>query len=329
MLRFRKSAASYVSQNTTDYHNLLGLTTEISPIFSWCDNYDLWISSPNGMKTTHAMVSEFTIHPKQTLDANNAQIGVMSMKIPRLKKSDAAHLKLANKDGLEIIHYNGSTKVKPPSIPNHEQSLSDLEKLKASLAKAAERDAGFYNQLNGPDAIEFAGYNAKEDRKENIPIAPKTLFVFGPLLNSPPSHIDTVLTTMHFLLESLNKFGMEYAHISMDMQLFMIACNIKWDNLEKWKHIVIHPGMMHTLMSFLGCIGNLMKGSGIETILAAAFGSIKGIMNGKSWPLALRAYRMLTAALLNNFLCDGSKTSEEIDNYLETEHQNPIKKTLG
>ena len=75
---------------------------------------------------------------------------------------------------------------------------------------------------------------------------------------------------------------------------------------------------MHTLMSFLGCIGNLMKGSGIETILAAAFGSIKGIMNGESWPLALRAYRMLTAALLNNFLCDGSKTSKEIDNYLET-----------
>ena len=142
------------------------------------------------------------------------------MKIPRLKKSDAACLKLANKDGLEIIHYNGSTKVKPPSIPNHEQSLSDLEKLKASLAKAAERDAGFYNQLNGPDAIEFAGYNAKEDRKENIPIAPKTLFVFGPLLNSPPSHIGTVLTTMHFLLESLNKFGMEHAHISMGMQLY-------------------------------------------------------------------------------------------------------------
>ena len=74
MLKFRKFAASYMSQNTTDYHNLLGLTTEIGPIFSWCDNYDLWISSPNGMKTTHAMVSEFTIHPKQTLDANNAQI---------------------------------------------------------------------------------------------------------------------------------------------------------------------------------------------------------------------------------------------------------------
>ena len=103
---------------------------------------------------------------------------------------------------------------------------------------------------------------------------------------------------MHFLLNSLKKIGAEYAHISMDMQLFMIACKIKWDDLQKWKQIVVHPGMMHTLMSFLGCIGFLMKGSGMETILATTFGSIKGILNGKSWPQALRAYRMLTAALI-------------------------------
>ena len=79
------------------------------------------------MKATHAMVSEFTIHPKQVLGPNNAQIGVMTMKIPRLKKSEAARLKLADKSGLEIIHYNGSTKVKPPCIPNQEESVLDLE----------------------------------------------------------------------------------------------------------------------------------------------------------------------------------------------------------
>ena len=326
VLRFRKSAASYVSQNTSEYHKLLGLTTEIGRIFGWCDNYDLWISSPNGMKTTHAMVSEFTIHPKQELDTSKTQIGVMCMKIPRLKKSEAAHLKLANKDGLEIINYNGPNKAKPPSIPEEEMSQSDLDKLNRSLAKASQRDADFFNQLNGPEAIEYSDFNAQEDRKEKNPKAPKTLFVFGPLLNFPPSHPDTVLTTMQFLLDSLKKFGMEYANICMDMQLFMVASQIKWDNLEKWKDIIIHPGMMHTMMSFLGCIGSLMKASGMETVLATTFGSIKGIMNGKSWPQALRAYRMLTAALLDNFLNDGPKTSEEIEDYLETDQQYPTRK---
>ena len=326
VLLFRKSAASFVSLNTADYHEVLGLTTEIGRIFSWCDNYDLWISSPNGMKTTHAMVSEFTLHPKQELTSNNAQIGVMSMTIPRLKQSDARHLKLANKSGLQISHYSGPFKVNPPNIPDQEVSQSDLEYLGKSIKRAAQRDAGFYNQLTSPEAIEFSGYNAKEDRNENNARAPKTLFVFGPLLNLPPSHPDTVKTTMNFLLVSLQSFGMEYAHICMDMQLYMVACKIKWNDLEKWKHVVLHPGMMHTLMSFLGCIGTLMKGSGMETILSAAFGSLKSIINGKSWPQALRAYRMLTAALLNDFLTDGTKSSEEIDAYLETNQQCPTKK---
>ena len=58
VMRFRKSAAHFVSTNSNDFHKLLGLTTETGPIFSWMDNYDLWIASPNGTKTTHAMVSE-------------------------------------------------------------------------------------------------------------------------------------------------------------------------------------------------------------------------------------------------------------------------------
>lgn len=131
---------------------------------------------------------------------------------------------------------------------------------------------------------------------------------------------------MNFLLNSLQSFGMEYAHICMDLQLYMIACKIKWNDLEKWKNVVVHPGMMHTLMSFLGCIGFLMKGSGMETILATTFGSLKSIINGKAWPQTLRAYRMLTAALLNNFLTDGTKSSVDIDTYLESDLQYPTRK---
>ena len=78
---------------------------------------------------------------------------------------------------------------------------------------------------------------------------------FGPLLNSPHTHPDTVLTTMNYLLKSLQSFGMQYAHITLDMQLYILACIIKWSDVEKWKHVVHRCGMMHTLMSFVGCIG--------------------------------------------------------------------------
>jgi len=59
----RKSVAKFVFDNQSDYHKKLNLSTEIGPIFCWADNYDLYIASPNGMKSTHAMVMEFTQHP--------------------------------------------------------------------------------------------------------------------------------------------------------------------------------------------------------------------------------------------------------------------------
>ena len=50
VLRFRKSVAKFVSDNQSDYHKKLGLSMEIGPIFSWADNYDLYIASPMGQR---------------------------------------------------------------------------------------------------------------------------------------------------------------------------------------------------------------------------------------------------------------------------------------
>ena len=55
----------------------MGLSADIGPVFSWADNYDLYIASPNGMKSTHAMVMEFTQHPAGIIEAGN--IGAMQL----------------------------------------------------------------------------------------------------------------------------------------------------------------------------------------------------------------------------------------------------------
>ena len=55
-------------------------------------------------------------------------------------------------------------------------------------------------------------------------------------------------------------------------------------------------------MSFLGCIGKLMRGSGFEELIGAAFSGLTGILNGKNWPRAMRALRMVCTVLLSNFL---------------------------
>ena len=53
------------------------------------------------------------------------------------------------------------------------------------------------------------------------------------------------------------------------------------------------------LMSFIGCIGVLMRGTGLEDLLGCAFAGVPNMMNCKAWPNALRADRMVTSALLD------------------------------
>ena len=64
---------------------------------------------------------------------------------------------------------------------------------------------------------------------------------------------------------------MSSVHISLDMQLYMVAVLVKWSDPERWREAISHPGCMHSVMSFIGCIDNLMKGSGLKELLGAAY----------------------------------------------------------
>ena len=155
---------------------------------------------------------------------------------------------------------------------------------------------------------------------------PNTIYVFGPLIDSPPSHPDTVLTTMAYLDRTLKSLGMSHVHITMDMQLYIIECLIKWSDIERWNSVILRPGMMHALMSFIGTIGYRLKASCVEELISAANGGITRILNGKAWLNAMRAFRMLLAALLCDFLQGGQKSDEDIVAYLEKARYHPTGK---
>lgn len=61
----------------------------------------------------------------------------------------------------------------------------------------------------------------------------------------------------------------------------------------------------------------------METVLSSTFGCLTSILNGKAWPQALRAYRMITAALVHDYLKDGPKSYEEIEAHLEDYRKHP------
>ena len=107
------------------------------------------------------------------------------------------------------------------------------------------------------------------------------------------------------------------------LQLYMVACQIKWNDVNRFKDVIFRPGIMHTTQSFSGCIGKLMCGSGVESLISSAFGGLAGIMSGKSWVRSMRAFRMVSTALLNHFLNTGPKTFDELSDYVDTCRQHP------
>ena len=148
--------------------------------------------------------------------------------------------------------------------------------------------------------VEWAGFNAYFDRQEASTSTkkPDTLVVFGPLRDAPPAHLDTVQTTLVYLEKTSKPLGMQYALLSLYQQLYQISCIVQWSDPYRWISLVLHIGMMHTLMSFFGCIGTLMKASGVDVLLSDTFGGVVGIITGKTWTIALRAYHLITTVLL-------------------------------
>ena len=65
--------------------------------------------------------------------------------------------------------------------------------------------------------------------------------------------------------------------------------------------------VLYTITSFFRCIGALMKGSSLGILVGAAFGGMNWIITGVAWVRAKRAFRIVLAALLQNFLRTGAE----------------------
>ena len=89
--------------------------------------------------------------------------------------------------------------------------------------------------------------------------------------------------------------------ITFDQPLWLKAVEII---KAKEMNIVCRLGGFHTLMSFLGSIGSMMKGSGLEESLEKAYGpnAINHILSGKAFSRALRAHFLVEAALVNKLI---------------------------
>ena len=156
------------------------------------------------------------------------------------------------------------------------------------------------------------------------------MYLFGPLINAPPAHPDTVLTSVMYMMQSLTDLGKTFIHLSPDMQLYIQAMQIKLNEPHAFDKLILRPGVMHIVQNVCGCIGQLMMGSGLADLIGSAFGGVGRIMaQGKPWVRAMRSFRMVSSVLLQSLLQTGFKTWDEICGYLEKTRLTSYKPSLG
>lgn len=211
VLRFRKSAATFVQSNVLDFHRAMGLEKQVGVIFGWMDNLDLQINTPNGRRDTHAMAHEFQqSHPCGIVEVGCARPSTSSLKIPRLRKTDTKRSTDTDDAGLALLHYTGKKKVDPPALPHvtNGPSYEEVTRTQTSLHRAQEKDTQWLNSLfkQSPPTppMEWNGFNSQLARQsaETVSKQPST-YLFGPLIDAPPAHPDTVLTSLVYMMKSL------------------------------------------------------------------------------------------------------------------------------
>lgn len=108
--------------------------------------------------------------------------------------------------------------------------------------------------------------------------------VFLPMIDMDPGNMSCVSSTLHFIGQHAQWYGVTPI-ITFDQPLWWKALQvIRSQPANGPLHsIVLRLGGFHTEMSFIGCIGHLMAGSGLQELLETIYASntVNHMLSGK------------------------------------------------
>lgn len=121
-----------------------------------------------------------------------------------------------------------------------------------------------------------------------------------PMIDLHASDLTCIYSTLHFLCKEAEKYGV-MPIITFDQPLWWKSLLMIQDEpaSSPLKNIVLILGGFHMQMSFLGSIGHLMTGTGLEECLETVYASnsVTHMLSGKSIQRAVRGHFLVNTAL--------------------------------
>ncbi len=158
-----------------------------------------------------------------------------------------------------------------------------------------------------------------------------------PIIDLNPSDETCIYSTLIYIQRQAERLNIPTPCITFDQPLWLKAVEII---KAKSMNIVCRLGGFHTMMSFMGSIGSMMKGSGLEEALETVHGpnAVVHMISGKAVSRALRGHFLVEAALVNKLMLavlpcqventegddgndDGENPTPEIHTSISSEHK--------
>ena len=123
-----------------------------------------------------------------------------------------------------------------------------------------------------------------------------------PFINMDPNNMSTIYTALRFVNEQSLRQKMPCI-VTFDQPLFLKAVDIVSAS-EDLSRVIVRLGGFHLLMSFLGCIGHIMTGSGIEEIWKTVYAknSLVHMLSGHAYARSIRAHFLTQEAIASHLL---------------------------
>jgi hypothetical protein len=121
------------------------------------------------------------------------------------------------------------------------------------------------------------------------------------IIDMNPSDDSCIFSCLVYLIEQAKMRSIPVPSVTFDQPLYIKAVDIA---MKGSLDIVIRLGGFHTLMSFLGSIGHLMRGTGLEEVMGLIFGpnTVEHIFSGKAYARAVRGHFIVQSVLIDLLL---------------------------
>ena len=242
------------------------------------DNVDHNACTLDGHNTFHGMGMIAMVTPGVNNSRCIPRVKVSPEDIAAVGRVDIKHF-ISEFDGLQSKCY---VELHMPNVEDPTENADLLWNISWPLRSPRPAWSGFMQMIH----------------KGNHPGQSSVLFL--PMIDINPGDLNCLYSTMLFVSSHARRYEVTPI-LTFDQPLWWKASAIQEGvhGNSEIRSIVLRLGGFHTEMSFLGCIGHIMAGSGLQELLECIYASntVGHMLSGKAVSRAIRGHLLVSGAL--------------------------------